>query len=172
MAKYQWRATAGPKPAVAAQVFGETIERLAHGRSIQLVTAKEVLAEAKRPRSPIHKAWNWDLEESAEAHWLDHARNLCGQLEIVHVQLKHGRTVSSKALFNVIIQNKRGYATQHHIRSSEDLTRQVLVQARDDLQRYLHRFERILGFGKYVARLQTMIDQMSAEIDQLLRDAA
>jgi hypothetical protein len=171
VSKYVWRES-GPKPPISAEVFGETLERLAGpGKSIQVVTPAAIVAEARKPDSPIHKGWNWNVRHAAELHWLEQARHYAGALQIVRVEVKSGPNVSTKALFSVRVNGQRGYATQERIRSSRDLTRQVIEDAKRELEIYIAKFAGIATFGKFVPRLQSVIDDMQSELDRLVVDA-
>ena len=54
-----------------------TLER--QGRT----TAEDVLADAKRPDSPLHDLYDWDVTAAAEAHWLDRTRAIIRLVKVV-----------------------------------------------------------------------------------------
>jgi len=171
MTEYQWR-PGGPKPAVDANVFGQTMERLAGtGGDVRAVPPQAVVAEARRRGSPIKALFDWDKDKAAEQHWLSQARHYCNSLQVVRVHVEHGPTLGTKALFNVRVNDERGYVNQSHIRSSDDLTNQVIAQARKDLGVLVEKYAAVVGFGKYVERLQLVIDDMQIELDKLAADA-
>jgi len=50
-----------------------------HLRSLEvsgILTPDNVVADARRPESPIHSYFTWDVQKAAEEHWLDQARTL------------------------------------------------------------------------------------------------
>jgi len=169
--KYTW--SPGPKLKLEAQVFGDTIARLAKGRPVELVPPADIVEEAKKPRSPIHGGWDWDVHHAAELHWREVARGYVQRLCIVRVLVKGGEPVSGRALYSIASDGERGYATPEFIRSSSDLTLQVLEAARRDLQIYLHKYGQITHtFGKYIPQLNKIVDEMSEEINALSKKAA
>lgn len=172
MTDYQWR-PGGPKRVIDANIFGQVMERLAGpDGDIRAVPPQDIVTEAKRRGSPLKPEFkNFDRDHAAEQHWLAIARNLCNSLQIVHVHLEHGPALGTKALFNVRVNDTRGYVSQSHIRSSEDLTNQVIAQARKDLGALVEKYATVVGFGKYVERLQAVIDDMQVELDKLVADA-
>lgn len=46
------------------------------------ITARRVVEDAKRARSPLHSLFNWDVEHSAERWWLHRARLIIGAVTI------------------------------------------------------------------------------------------
>lgn len=169
--KFQWRPN-GAKPPISADIFGAELERLARGRPVLLVPPKEIVAAARSRTSPIRKCFEWDDRIAAEQRRIEIARHLCNSLQIVRVEVRNGAPVSPKALFNVRIAGERGYVTQEHIRGDHDLSRQVLQTARNELQSYINKFIGVTAsFGKYVSRLQEIVDEMQDQIDQMTTTA-
>lgn len=172
MTNYQWRPN-GPQHPIDPNVFGATMERLAGpDGDFRAVPPQDIVAEAKRRGSPLRPAFkDFDRNHAAEQHWLDVARSLCNSLQVVRVHLKQGTATGTKALFNVRVNDQRGYVNQSHIRSSEDLANQVILQARKELEALVEKYATVAQFGKYVERLQAVINEMQVELDKLTADA-
>lgn len=172
MTDYQWR-PGGPKRVIDANIFGQVMERLAGPNGdFRAVPPQDIVAEAKRRGSPLKPEFkNFDRDHAAEQHWLAIARSLCNSLQVVRVHLEHGPTLGTKALFNVRVNDQRGYVNQSHIRSSNDLTNQVITQARKDLEALVEKYATVVQFGRYVKRLQAVINEMQVELDKLAADA-
>lgn len=47
------------------------------------LTPAMVVADAKREESPLHGLFDWDQTKAAEAHWIDHAREVIRAVKIV-----------------------------------------------------------------------------------------
>jgi hypothetical protein len=168
MAKYQWKKD-GPKPSVDAQVFGETVEKIAG----DLISAKpEDIVEVARPKtSPIHPMFEWRNDKAAELYRRAQARHFIGALQIVRVEFSDGPTVSNRAFFSVRTSNRTGYIDHGRILSDRDLKRQVLETARQELENYIRKFGSIMALGNYVQRLQEIIDEMRDSADAVVFDA-
>src|SRR5215831_18832577 len=151
--KYEWR-VGGPRPPVAADVFAREIEKLAEGDPFDLVDADLVWKSAKNPKSPIHKCWNWDEREAAEAHWRDRARDLIGKLTIVRVHVTPGPSYSGRVFYNVKVADRRGFISKEKILSDSDLKRQVILTTKRELESYVAKFLHVLQFGRVIPKLQ------------------
>jgi hypothetical protein len=56
------------------------------------ITAEELVADAKRPTSPLHELWDWDVQRSAERDWLRRGRDI---LAVYHVDVMYRQQVVS-----------------------------------------------------------------------------
>lgn len=54
------------------------------------ITARRVLDDAREPKSPLHKLFNWNVQHAAEHWWLHQARLVIGA---VSIQVTHQHTV-------------------------------------------------------------------------------
>jgi hypothetical protein len=171
MVEYRWR-PGGPEPKISAAVYGQELERLAAGRPLQFIRTREIV-EAARPRtSAIHGLFPWSDKEAAEKYRLYLARHFTASLLIVRVDIRAGRLESSKAFVSVQVADQRGYASQSSIKSSRDLTIQTLERARKELQIYMLKFGETCGsFGRFIPRLQEILEDMQDEVDRLTTDA-
>lgn len=168
MARYQWKQD-GPTPKVDAQVFGETVEKIAG----DLVSAKpEDIVDAARSRtSPIHSMFEWRNDKAAELYRRTQARHFVGALQLVRVEFSEGQTVSNRAFFSVQTKNRTGYIDHGRILNDGDLKKQVLETARQELESYLRKFGSVMALGTYVKRLQEIIDEMRDSADAVTFDA-
>lgn len=171
MPTYEWR-SAGGKPPVDADVFADEVRRIANADPLQLIDVDLVWQAARNPHSPIHNCWDWDTATAAEHHWRDHTRHLLRQLVPVRVITRAGETVSGgKALYNVTIQNRRGYVFEERILGDQDLKVQIIRSSKRELETFLAKFAQNLRFGHVIARLQQAINEIQDEIDRLEAEA-
>jgi hypothetical protein len=172
MTQYTWKQSA-PEPAVAAQIFGEELERIQDKHPLKLLDPEQVWRSARHRKSPIHAAWNWNVKEAAEAHWLERARKLIGLCVPVRVQINPGPTTSTRGWYSVKIDHQRGYASEQQILSDQDLKLQVIAAAKAELLTFISKYHAILNdFGRIIPDLQRIIIAMEAEISDLQRRAA
>ena len=91
------------KKPVAKRYWRELV-RLAreYGRRLK---PKEIVEEAKNPKSPLHDYFEWDVREAAQKYWLHQARNLAN---VVYVEIvdDEGKPVMTNVLVNVKIREK------------------------------------------------------------------
>lgn len=168
MAKYQWRDD-GPTPKIDAQVFGETVEKIAG----DLVSAKpDDIVEAARPKkSPIHDMFEWRDDKAAELYRRQQARHFVGALQIVRVEFSDGPTVSNRAFFSVNTGERTGYVGHGRILGDHDLKKQVLESARQELESFIRKFGSVMALGNQVKRLQEILDEMRESADAVVFDA-
>jgi hypothetical protein len=167
MVDYTWKAGA-PEPAVSAQIFGEELERIQDLHPLRLLDPEQVWRSARSTRSPIHAAWNWNVREAAEAHWLERARKLIGLCVPVRVHINPGTTTSARGWYSVKIDRQRGYASEQQILSDRDLKLQVITAAKAELLTFVAKYHNILGdFGRIIPDLQRVIAAIETEISDL-----
>lgn len=169
MAQYSWK-KGGPIPAISAQVFGETVERIAG--SLTSAKPAAMVEEARSPTSPIHGAFEWRDGVAAERYREVQARHFIGALQIVRVQFGEGPTISNRAFFSVATEAGTGYVPHDRIMNDQDLKKQVLDDARAYFENGIRKFGAVMGLGNYVPRLQLIIDDMRNEADSILLNAS
>lgn len=169
MAKYQWRQGA-PKPKVDADVFGSVLEHIA-SQNGGIASPEAIVEAAKSPNSAIREAFEWSDEQAAHQHRLAQARRWVGSLQIVRVDVRHGRDATARGFHSVQTPAGRGYAATERIVGNRDLTKQVLQQASRDLGAQINRFRSIAALGAFVPRLQSILDDVEREIGHLTVDA-
>lgn len=168
MAKYQWKQD-GPTPKVEAQVFGETIEKIAN----DLVSAKpDDIVDAARPKkSPIHAMFEWQDDKAAELYRRVQARSFVGALQIVRVEFSEGPTISNRAFFSVNTGERTGYVDHKRILGDHDLKKQVLESARQELEAFIRKFGSVMALGNHIKRLQEILDEIRESADAIAFDA-
>lgn len=80
---YQWRegSVFAGKKGVTAQSVGTRIEKLRQATGGELLP-KDVVADAKSPKSPLHRLFDWDIRSAATKHWLQTARIIMGSIVV------------------------------------------------------------------------------------------
>jgi hypothetical protein len=114
-----------------AQKVGEELERRFGDRPI---VASEVVQLARRPRSPLHRHFEWDDGVAAEAYREVQARTLLRSIAVVRSDLKAGRT---RAYQNVTVLTDSGarkvYLAERIVWATPELADQVVVRAEREL---------------------------------------
>jgi hypothetical protein len=160
MARYRWQSNLPVPPRVDADVFGAVVEKLANGDPPSTVPPRAIVDEARPRRSPIHQMFDWDDARAGEKFRAMQARKYVAQLEIVIVEVKGTRAVSTRGFFSVHDGSSRGYVPRHRILGDRDLKLQVIATARRELEIYINKYMGILSFGNFIPRLQNVMDDM------------
>jgi hypothetical protein len=168
MPEYKWSEAMPATPRVPAQVFGETLERLANDQiPPRLVPPKTIVDYARSRRSPIHKLFMWDDARAGERFRWMQARKFVSVLEIVLVQVKGARAVSTRGFWSVTDGKQRGYASRHRILSERDLQLQVIHTARVELESYINKYAGVISMGTFIPQLETIVDAMRKTVSKL-----
>ena len=92
------------------------------------LTADLVLADAQDPASPLHTegGFNWNVQEAARLHWLDHARFLIRSVRItVTTQVVRYKSVAY-VRDPQVGPNEQGYISVGSLRTDKQLSREAL----------------------------------------------
>jgi hypothetical protein len=99
----------------------------------------EVVVESARdPKSPLHSSFNWDDTEAAIQWRLQQARMLIRAV-VTYESVGDGKTVKVRpyvSLSSDRTEGGPGYRTLVSVMSDDELRAQMLVDARDDMQRF------------------------------------
>jgi hypothetical protein len=96
----------------------------AHGS----LTPDLVVEDAKRPDSPLHACFEWDIDKAATAHWLETARTL---IRSVRVEVVNQQTTLTAPYF---VRDPRapardqGYIAIGQIKDDRELAREVVIE--------------------------------------------
>jgi hypothetical protein len=171
--RYEWK-IGGPKR-MRANVFGKWVQQVAHGRPVLTVPITEYRAALHRRTCPaeVRKAFTWDQAKALELNLAEELRFYLRHLNIIRVSVTTGQTISTRAFYSVVENDKRGYASDAHVRSNRDLGRQVLDQARRELLSYIAKWRSVCEeFGTFIPDLTEITDNMATAIEQMSQKAA
>lgn len=123
------------------------------------ITAEDVLADAKSPKSPLHELYDWDIKRSAESHWLDRTREIIRTIKVViHSEttvIRFPRYVHDPDLK----PNEQGYVSETELRSDKSLARRALSEECD----------RVVGSLTRARNIARGLDMVAAFEDLLAR---
>jgi len=143
---YQFRD--GVRLTGSAQVVGETLEtlRLRHGGRL---TAASVVAEARRPRSPIHRYFEWDDRQAAAEYRLVQARLLIRAVVVTPAPDDEVQFTPVRAfvLTDGDAQRPRGFTSVLAAMQDDEQREQVLARARNELLVWRKRYEALREFA-------------------------
>lgn len=164
----EYRAKAGSHISnTAARIIGPELQRLASGKEEPL-EPREVVASAKRKRSPLHPFFEWDDHVAADAWRISQARHMLACVE-VKVITKNGETTEQfvRAFHNVTLTrtigeepapSERGYVTLETAFTEEDYAEQIIDDAERELKAWSARYAQYRNLAKFGQRLGEVVD--------------
>lgn len=93
-----------------------------------LLTPEAVLRDAKKPTSPLHNLFEWDVKKAARQHWLDTARAL---IRGVRVTVQTETSIISTVAYvrdPDLPSGEQGYRSVVSLRSEREKARDAIVQ--------------------------------------------
>lgn len=128
-----------------------------------LLTPSLVVEAAKDPESPLHRYFEWDDTAAANKYRLAQARQLIGRVRIDMGSSEKPEMV--RVFASVVEDNQRSYKSVTEIRSSAELTQQVLEQASADIRSFQKRYERFDGLFKVTEAANKIAEELDALIE-------
>jgi hypothetical protein len=117
-----------------------TQAQLAHIKGLETargqLSARRLLADAKRTRSPLHPLFNWNLKAAAEHWWLHRARVIIGA---VTLQVSHHETVLKVPAYITGSGSAGQYRSVVNLRSDPDAARESLIVCLETAAGHLRR---------------------------------
>lgn len=154
-----WKAAPGARFGnKKAQVYGECIEALCE-RSDAPVSPYTIVAEARKKRSPLHAAFEWDDTVAANKYRVVQARHLIKHIVVV-VEDDNGEKEEMPAFYNVVQADDgtRGYTSILTVQAEPDYQRQVIAAAIKQLAIWQKRY------GQYNKLASAMIRRAIDEL--------
>lgn len=126
------------------------------------IEPRDVIADARDPRSPLHDEFNWNVDEAAEAHWLDTARGL---IRFVRLEVKDEEVTVIAPFY--VVDPVRPPRSQRYVelttaRRSADVANRVLIDECDRIVAAIRR-------AQAVAVVLGLSDQLHAMLDDVTR---
>ena len=118
----------------------------------KLLTAEDVVEEAKKSNSPLHDLFDWDVEKAAMQHWLNQARSLIRHCTVTMPEDKAEAKVPKYVSLGTDRKKPGGgYRETSQVLSNKELMSQLEETAKKDIDGVLRRYEMLKGL---VARVR------------------
>ena len=144
--RYEWNANRHDLAKQAdAQKIGAHLEKL-RLRNKGRLTPDIVVADAKRPRSPLHNLFEWNAKRAAIQHWLERARYIIRSVVVVMEDYEDAPNV--RALVRIREDGGNYYTSMTQAMSEADLRAQVLARALKELKDWQKRYRDLQEFAK------------------------
>lgn len=133
------------------------------------VTKQAVLEEARKPSSPLHKYFEWDVHEAAEKYWLIQAQRI---IQAVQYEIKTGKTTINVRALHKVISTKddlpdadpgAGYVFASTAVEENSFQEQILQSALRDLQLFKSRYETLAKTFKELGPVLEAINELEGK---------
>jgi hypothetical protein len=148
---YGWRN--GSRFGGDAQKVGEAIARLQNSKN-DLLEPEMIVNAAREETSPLHPHFEWDDAAAADEYRKDQARDLVRSLT-VDISRSNLESRPVRAFVNVETGGSQGYVSTATAMSSEDMRKQVLTRAFNELEAWRARHAEL----SELARIFSAIDE-------------
>jgi hypothetical protein len=126
------------------------------------LTTHQIIVDAKKPSSPLHSRFEWNLKKAAYAHWVDTAQKLVSRaeslFEIKKVEIKSYAFIRDPAL----PPDVPGYRTVASLREDK-------VQAREALRQECLRAVALLSRTREMAAILGLEEEVEAILAQIFK---
>lgn len=153
---YGWRP--GSRVALDAQKAGAALSRIEKAHN-GLLEPETVVEAARDEKNALHPHFEWDDAVAAAHHRTDQARELIRSIT-VDISRSNLETKAVRAFINVDVGGEQGYISTFTAMSSEDLRKQVLRRAWDELEAWRARHAELTE----LARIFTAMEETRASI--------
>ena len=129
------------------------------------ITARRVLEDAKKPKSPLHSLFNWDIKTAAEHWWLHRARLIIGAVT-VQVTHEHATVKASGYIVDTSVKGD-GYRSVVAMKRDTESARESLIYTLETAAGHIRRAYDLAG----PLGLRREIDALLAQIAGVTRIA-
>ncbi|KKL87472.1 hypothetical protein LCGC14_1934390 [marine sediment metagenome] len=147
---YKWKRQ--PFAGADADVIGEHIESLAKDG---IITPADLVKDAAKKSSPLHKCFEWDDTTAAKAYRITQAQYILRQ---INVMVERGDETSFvvRAFHHVSSEEQQGYTTIESALKDPELWNCVLMQAVAEIKAFQQKYKDITEFGSLFGEIDKL----------------
>ena len=143
--------TAGYRARISATVAHNEIQKL-EKRLGRYPQPKDILQAARKPKHPLHSAFDWDDAEAAQQYRLGQARGMIRSLRITVV---HGQR--EETTVTAVHVPRTGYRPIAEVAANPLMMNEVLKTVRSALRSWRERYARIQGATELLDALEEVL---------------
>lgn len=130
------------------------------------LTPDKVIAEARKPESPLHGEFTWDIKAAAMITWRSQARALISAFHVTVVV--HRKEYRIQEFVEAVgkAEREQGYVAFEKIKGTKELAREFLERELGIASSYVSKtadYARVLGLERQVERVVKDIATLRAE---------
>lgn len=126
-------------------------------------TPQALVDEARDPKSPLHKYFEWDDARAAEQYRLTQARYYMRSINVEYVIKDQGSFEMRAFVPGYVDGEGRQWKATLEIAATEDGMQQLLDAARDELRAFTKKYAALRAFAKATSMLKAIDDFVAAE---------
>jgi len=127
-----------------------------------VLTADDVVADAKHKSSPLHSCFEWDVRKAAAAYWVRQARTI---ITSIRYEIRTETTVLHSPFYvrdpNAPL-DKQGYVSVETLRTDGDMARDALINEFSRIADLLRRARELARVLNAEQRVNDMLQQVIA----------
>jgi len=134
---------------IDANLAGRELERIQTERGT--IEPKVIIEEARPNNSLFHKVFEWDDVKAAESYRVEQAKELVRKLVVVTTQDTSDKGIETRAYVSVKSEEfgkKPSYIAISRAMSDDDLRKQILQQAINELENFKRKYSNLVEFKK------------------------
>ena len=147
---YKWKRQ--PFKGADADVIGEHIESLAQNG---IITPADLVKDAKKKSSPLHRCFEWDDSAAAVGYRLSQAAHLLRCIEVL-IERQDETTFTVRAFHCITNETQHGYTTVESALKDPELWSCVLVQAVAEIKAFQQKYKDIVEFGSLFGEIDKL----------------
>lgn len=133
----------------------------------QPFTSADVVEVARDPDSPLHKHFDWNVEEAAEKWWRTQAAHIVRSILVI--EKRGDKQIESRGFHYVTLSNghtERRFVNQEVVWRQPDLSQQVVQSALRELRSWKKRYETYVELSEAVSGVQMIIQLLEIEEEE------
>ena len=122
---------------------------------------EDVVEDAKRKNSVLHKAFEWDKDKASHQWLLNQARNLISSIEVTIIKKK--REIQTAVFFSTPkkeFQGGREYKSIEDIANDPDEREIMIKSMKAEIQYLVDKYEKFTFLTDYVVDMQEIMSQL------------
>ncbi len=147
---YRWKRQ--PFAGADADVIGEHIESLAKNG---IITPIDLVKDAKKKTSPLHKCFEWNDTAAAKAYRITQAQYILRQINVT-VERGDETSFTVRAFCHVSNEEQQGYTTIESALKDPELWNCVLIQAVAEIKQFQQKYKDIKEFGSLFGEIDKL----------------
>lgn len=127
-----------------------------------MLRVDDVIEAAKRPGSPLHSEFTWDVKSAALKLWRMEARQLIASFEITYTINKTEFNVQEFVETPRKAEKEQGYVSIEDVKSNKQLAREFMARELAIASTYVSRAEQYAAILGVTGQVQTVIKKLKA----------
>ena len=132
------------------------------------LTPDAVVKEARKPASPLHGYFTWDVKEAAAERWLDQARQLIRSVR-VEVTTTQFSMRAPEYLRDPAAGREQGYISIRRLATDEDMAREAIVAEFSNAAAALSRAKAVaaaLGLADQIEEVRSRVIALTEQVGE------